>query len=182
MCCLLGVEWGGAGVLSSRTKAQLQRDIVHLSQISCLCDCLSTLSPSSVGKNTLSCGCEITGIYVVVYQWACQRIKKRRIFPAWSCREDLVPWTESEKPWWFSFPDRCSVYTTVYMIPLDAQSSPSLEIRQEEGTNLQIQESILDGYKTKGGGGDGHALLIASFYFFSFPVSSLNILLTAIKT
>lgn len=81
-----------------------------------------------------------------------------------------------------TFPDRCSVYTTVYMIPLDAQSSPSLEIRQEEGTNLQIQESILDGYKTKGGGGDGHALLIASFYFFSFPVSSLNILLTAIKT
>lgn len=73
-----------------------------------------------------------------------------------------------------TFPDRCSVYTTVYMIPLDAQSSPSLEIRQEEGTNLQIQESIL--------GGDGHALLIASFYFFSFPVSSLNILLTAIKT
>lgn len=65
-----------------------------------------------------------------------------------------------------TFPDRCSVYTTVYMIPLDAQSSPSLEIRQEEGTNLQIQESILDGYKTKGGGGDGHALLIASFYFF----------------
>lgn len=52
VCCFLEVEWGGAGGgvgggvgLSSRTKAQLQRDIVHLSQISCLCNYLCILNP-----------------------------------------------------------------------------------------------------------------------------------------
>lgn len=39
---------------------------VHPSQISSLCDCLSVLSPSSAGKNTLSCGLEIIGACIVV--------------------------------------------------------------------------------------------------------------------
>lgn len=56
---------GGSGVLRSRTNAELQRDIVHLSQISCLWNSLST---SSAGENTLSSGSEITGTYVVEHQ------------------------------------------------------------------------------------------------------------------
>lgn len=55
-------DGGGSGVLRSRTNAELQRDIVHLSQISCWWNSLST---SSAGENTLSCGSEITGAHVV---------------------------------------------------------------------------------------------------------------------
>lgn len=56
MCCFPRV------VVVVRLRAEeLKHDfkgkIVHLSQISSLCDCLSILSPSSAGENTLSCGC-----------------------------------------------------------------------------------------------------------------------------
>lgn len=43
--------FSGGKFLSAHTEAELQRDIVHLTKISCLCR-----------KNTLSCGGAITGI------------------------------------------------------------------------------------------------------------------------
>lgn len=184
MCCFLG--GGGGGFLSTSNKAQLQRDIVHLSQISCLCNCLSTSRPSSVGKNTLSCGCEITDIYVVVHHWACQRTKNLDVPRT---KPQRRPGTVNgdcmeRSPYGFQINIPRQTYCT-YMIPLDAQSSPCLELPQEEGTKLQIQASILDGYKGKMESEDkacsAYLELMFPPFFFPFPSQVLNILLKPIK-
>lgn len=116
------------GFLSTSTKAQLQRVIVHLSQISFLCNCLSTL------RNTLSGGWEITGIYVVVQHWAWQRYNKpdkvdiHRMKPIKRIR--YSEWQQA--PMGFTLtniprqPQWSYIYIKIskYLILLDAQSSP----------------------------------------------------------
>lgn len=144
-CCVL---FSRGKFLCTCTRAELQRDIVHLSQISCLCNCLSTLRPSSGGKNTLSCGCEITGIYVVVYHWACQRTKQLGFFPAWSHNGDLVQskTLNRDKPSWFS--DQHSQTDMYYMIPFDAQRVPSMQQTQRErAPNCKCWDQTLGAHK-----------------------------------
>lgn len=133
-CCDLGVERDGGGVLCSRTNAQLQRDIVHLSQISGLCDFLSILSPSSLGKNTLSCVCEIKGICVALHQWAHWRIKS--IFSVWSCEEAHEQRVRRGEPWWRSGQHARQI-NCIYMAAWDTHRWSLLEITQKpENTRI----------------------------------------------
>lgn len=71
------------------------------------------------------------------------------------------------------------------MIPLDARSSTCLELPQEEGTKLQIQASILDGYKGKMGSEDkacsAYLELMFPPFFLPFSVSSVERLIKADK-
>lgn len=80
-----------------------------------------------------------------------------------------------DKPLCFS--DQHSQTYCIHMIPLDAQSSACLGLIQEEGTKLQIQASILDGYRTKTGGVLCILTANVSSVLFLFPFQVLNILL-----